>query len=90
VSVQVLEGDAPDPIACSLLGKCRITDLPPELPKGSLVEVTYAFDASGRITVKAKSKAGREEASIKIHRRGGLNDAQVDSYLKLANEYKVE
>ena len=90
VSVQVLEGDAPDPVACSLLGKCRITDLPPDLPKGSLVEVTYAFDASGRITVSAKSQASGKEASIKIQRRGGLNEAQLDGYLKLANEYKVE
>src|SRR5690606_5258692 len=35
VSVQVLEGDAPDPAACSLLGKCRITELPGDLPRGS-------------------------------------------------------
>jgi len=33
ITVQVLEGDAPDPFACSLLGKCRITDLPPGLPR---------------------------------------------------------
>ena len=90
VTVQVLEGDAPDPVACSLLGKCRITRLPRDLPKGSRVEVTYAFDPSGRIYVTAKSKSTGEEASIKIERRGGLTDSQVDAYLKLANEYKVE
>lgn len=90
VAVQVLEGDAPDPSACSLLGKCRISHLPPGLPKGSLIEVTYAFDASGRITVRAKSRAGGEEASIRIRRRGGLDDQQVDAYLKLAQEYTVE
>ncbi len=90
VTVQVLEGDAPDPTACSLLGKCRITGLPPDVPKGSLVEVTYAFDASGRITVRARSKANGEEATINIERRGGLTDAEVDALWKLASEYKVE
>ena len=90
VVVQVLEGDAPDPAACSLLGKCRIAGLPAHLPKGSPIEVTYAFDASGRITVRARNKAGGEEATISIERRGGLTDAEVNAYWKLASDYKVE
>ncbi|NUQ63047.1 MAG: Hsp70 family protein [Pirellulales bacterium] len=90
IAVQVLEGDAPDPNACSLLGKCRVTDLPPDLPKGSPVEVTYAFDASGRIGVTARDKTGGKEAAISIQRRGGLNENQVDAYSKLASEYQVD
>ncbi len=90
VSVQVLEGDAPDPLACSLLGKCRISHLPSNLPAGSPVEVTYAFDASGRIIVRAKEEAGGNETAINIERRGGLSSAQVDAYTRLASEYHVE
>ncbi|MDY0170269.1 MAG: Hsp70 family protein, partial [Thermoguttaceae bacterium] len=90
VSIQVIEGDAPDPRACSLLGKCRITDLPKDLPKGSPVEVTYAFDASGRIVVAARDTTGGKQAAIEIERRGGLNESQVDTYTKLAQEYAVE
>jgi molecular chaperone DnaK len=90
VAVQVLEGDAPDPKACSLLGKCRITDLPAGLPKGAPVEVTYAFDASGRISVTARDKTGGKEASISLRRRGGLNEQEVDAYSKLAVEYQVD
>ncbi|MBN2023879.1 MAG: Hsp70 family protein [Pirellulales bacterium] len=90
VSVQVIEGDAPDPVACSLLGKCRITDLPSKLPKGSPVEVTYAFDASGRISVTARDKTSGREAAIQIERRGGLSEQQIDAFSTLANEYTVE
>jgi molecular chaperone DnaK len=90
VAIQVLEGDAPDPKACSLLGKCRITDLPPDLPKGSLIEVTYAFDTAGRITVKARDKTGGREAAIQIDRRSGLTEEQVDAWSRLAADYKVE
>ncbi len=90
VSIQVLEGDAPDPRACSLLGKCRITDLPSDLPKGSPIDVTYAFDAFGRITVKAQDKTGGKEASIDIQRHGGLDEQQLDAYTALANNYLVE
>lgn len=32
VHVRVTEGDAPDPKACSILGECVISDLPPKLP----------------------------------------------------------
>ncbi|MBN1590220.1 MAG: Hsp70 family protein [Pirellulales bacterium] len=90
VSVQVLEGDAPDPTACSLLGKCRIEHLPADLPKGSPIEVTYAFDASGRISVRACDQAGGKEATIEIDRRGGLDDQQIDTFRRLADEYQVD
>jgi len=90
VSIQVIEGDAPDPRACSLLGKFRIRDLPPNLPKGSLVDVTYAFDESGRIRVSAQEKSSGKEAAIEIERRGNLNDQQVDLYKRLADEYEVD
>jgi molecular chaperone DnaK len=90
VSIQVIEGDAPDPTACSLLGKCRITELPPDLAKGSPIEVTYAFDASGRIAVQAQDKTAGTQASIEIERHGGLNEEQIDAYTRLANEYTVE
>ena len=90
VTVQVMEGDAPDPTACSLLGKCRITDLPPGLTKGSPVEVTYSFNVGGRIEVHAVDKTHGKEAKIEIERRGALTDEQVDIFARLASEYKVE
>ncbi len=90
VSVQVIEGDAPDPRACSLLGKCRITELPPNLPKGSLIEVTYSFDESGRIKVEAQAKTAERQATIEIERSSGLSKQQIDAYARLASEYMVE
>lgn len=90
VNIQVIEGDAPDPRACSLLGKCKITDLPAGLAKGSPIEVTYAFDASGRIRVCAEDKTAGKQASIEIERRGGLNEQQIDAYTRLANDYTIE
>lgn len=90
VSVKVMEGDAPDPAACSLIGNCRITNLPADLPKGSPIEVTYSFDQAGRIRVRARDKTGGREATIDIERRGGLDDRQIDGFTKLASDYKVE
>jgi molecular chaperone DnaK len=90
VSVKVIEGDAPDPRACSFVGKCRIEGLPADLPKGSPIEVTYAFDSSGRIKVSAKETRGGKDAEIVVERRGGLNQQQVDAYTQLAESYQVD
>lgn len=90
ITVQVLEGDAPDPFACSLLGKCRIAELPQGLPKGSPVEVSYAFTSQGRVVVTARDKTTGREAQIEIERRGGLREEDVDSLKRLADQYKVE
>jgi molecular chaperone DnaK len=90
VNIQVIEGDAPDPAACSLLGNCRVTGLPEGLPKGSPIEVTYSFDTAGRIFVRARDKSGGQEATINIERRSGLSDQQVDAYAALAADYVVE
>jgi molecular chaperone DnaK len=90
VTIKVIEGDAPDPDACSLIGNCRITELPPNLPKGAPVEVTYAFGTDGRVKVRARDKTGGSEAAIEIQRRGGLDDGQIDAYANLATKYKVE
>ncbi|HUY89008.1 MAG TPA: Hsp70 family protein [Pirellulales bacterium] len=89
-TVKVLEGDAPDPAACSLIGNCSITELPSNLPKGSPVEVTYAFNTEGRVQVRARDRTGGREAAIEIQRRGGLDETQIDGYTALASQYLVE
>src|SRR5207249_3667627 len=90
VTVKVIEGDAPDPAACSLVGNCRITGLPKNLPKGSPIEVTYAFDASGRVRVRALDVTGGKEAEIEIERKGGLNSGQLNGLMALADSYRVD
>ena len=90
ISVQVMEGDAPDPTACALLGKCRIVGLPENMPKGTPVEVTYSFDKVGRISVSAREKLTNKEANIEIERRGVLTEAEVEKFIRLADEYSIE
>lgn len=90
VNIKVMEGDAPDPAACSLVGNCRISGLPKNLPKGSPIEVTYAFDASGRVRVKAHDVTGGKEAEIEIERKGGLSASQVNAFTALADSYRVD
>ncbi len=90
VHVEILEGDASDPDACSQIGDFRVYDLPPNLPAGSPVELNYNYDASGRIHVAAKELTGNKEASTEIVRSSGLDDDGLEAFVNLAEQYHVE
>lgn len=90
VHICVLEGDASDPDACTTIGDFRITGLPPNLPAGSPVEISYEYDKNGRISAHARELTGNKEAQIEIVRDSGLTNENVDSFEILATEYVVE
>jgi len=90
IHVYILEGDATDPDACTQIGDFRITDLPANLPAGSPVEVTYSYDANGRIHAVAKELAGNRVATTEIVRDSGLTEQGVGDFTALAREYQVE
>lgn len=90
IHVYILEGDARDPEACSLIGDFRIVDLPANLPAGSPVEVTYSYDSNGRVHCEAKELVGNRIAKTEIVRDMGLNEQNIDAFETLATEYRVE
>ncbi len=90
IHVNILEGDAIDPSACTLIGDFRIVNLPSNLPAGSPVEITYSYDSNGRIQATARELVGNREAMTEIVRDSGINNEQVDTFSTLAESYSVE
>lgn len=90
IHVYILEGDASDPDACTQIGDFRIVNLPPNLPAGSPVQVTYSYDANGRIHAEAKELTGNRVAQAEIVRDSGLSEQNVDAFETLASSYQVE
>jgi len=90
IHINVLEGDATDPDACTTIGDFRILSLPPNLPAGSPVEVTYRYDKNGRIHASARELTSNQAAKTEIVRDSGLTDDNVDSFEALVAEYSVE
>lgn len=58
IRVRLLQGEVPDVSACAIIGDFTITNLPANLPAGSPVELTYSYDANGRIKANAKELTG--------------------------------
>ena len=90
IHVEILEGEARDPAGCTLIGDFRVTNLPEVLPKGSPVEITYRYDANGRIHAAAKELTSGQVAETEIVRDSGLSDDGLMNFQKLAAEYHVE
>src|SRR5207248_4903696 len=78
VRVGILQGEAPQAEACIRIGECWIDELPPDLPKGSPVEVRSGCAANGLVEVLATDLTSGRAARARIQRTGGLTDAEVE------------
>ncbi|MDP6444414.1 MAG: Hsp70 family protein [Pirellulaceae bacterium] len=77
IRVRVLEGEAPEAEANITIGECRITDLSPNLPIGSPIQVRLSYGANGRVNVMALDMTGGGLAQVEIDRRAGLSDGHI-------------
>jgi molecular chaperone DnaK len=75
--VTVLEGEALEAANNIQIGDCRITGLPPDLPKGAPVQVRLAYGANGRVSVMALDMTHGHFAESAIERQNRLTDEDV-------------
>jgi molecular chaperone DnaK len=73
--IRVVEGESTVPSECTVLGTCDI-ELPPFLPKGSPVELTYRYDANQVLEVTVDAFGKRNKVSIA--RNTGLSDQEIE------------
>jgi molecular chaperone DnaK len=69
VRVDVVEGESRRPEHCIALGQCIVRDLPPDLPKGTQVDVEFAYAANGRISVVARVPSVRQSSHVELQRQ---------------------
>src|SRR4029077_7554757 len=74
VIVKIVEGESTLPTECTPLGVCDV-ELPPFLPKGSPVELTYAYNANQVLEVAVH--AGGNEKTVTIERNTGLAPSEI-------------
>lgn len=74
VIVRVVEGESTVPGECTPLGICDV-ELPPFLPKGSPVELTYRYDANQVLEVVLE--AFGKHNKVAISRNTGLSESEI-------------
>ncbi len=80
VVVQVLEGESLDPAECSLIGRAVIRNLPPHLPQGSPITVSYEYGTNGRLSVRAKMVWTDQEVRLELERAASLSMDRLKSW----------
>jgi molecular chaperone DnaK len=75
VVVRVVEGESTVPAECTPLGICNV-QLPPYLPKGSPVQLTYRYDENQVLEVRVDAYGN--QSVVTISRNLGLNEAEME------------
>jgi molecular chaperone DnaK len=66
VTLRVVQGETESASDADLLCECVIDDLPPELPEGSLVDVSLSYEENGLLLVVATHRATGLLASVSV------------------------
>jgi len=86
VVIRVLEGESSRPEVCTQIGVCAIRNLPPRLPAGWPVQVSYTYEANGRLHVTARVKGSRAVVDTNFERENSLPDEELDLWSQYVNE----
>ena len=78
VVIKVLEGESDRPEGCTQIGVCTIRDMPPSLPVGWPVQVSYTYEANGRLHVTAKVKGHSAGVTADFEHENGLPDDDLE------------
>ncbi|MBI2930860.1 MAG: molecular chaperone DnaK [Planctomycetes bacterium] len=87
VTIEVFQGERPMAEDNRKLGQFDLEDIPPA-PRGvPKIEVTFALDANGILSVKAKDLGTTKEKQLTIKGTTGLSEDEIKRKVKEAEEY---
>jgi molecular chaperone DnaK len=90
VVVPIVEGEQKDPAGCTEVGRCVIDPLPPDLPKGSRVEVSFSYDRSGLIHVRAEELTTKTGAETTLQRASAADRTHLDDLAEAVARFASE
>lgn len=90
VRVKVLQGEAHQADACISIGECWIEGLPPELPKGSPVQVRCGVGSNALVDIMALDMTSGKMARAEIHRSSGLSEEEIAREAAWVRSLKIQ
>lgn len=85
VIIRVVEGESERPEACIQVGTCTIAGMPPHLPAGSPVTVSYEYHADGRLEVTGQVKGLMQPVTTTFQRENSMDDAEMQLWSQYIN-----
>jgi molecular chaperone DnaK len=90
VEIHVLQGERAMASDNNSLGRFMLDGIPPTMRGIPQIEVTYAIDANGIVTVSAKDKATGKEQHITITNANKLNKDDIERMKTQAEEFNEQ
>ncbi|MEZ6105158.1 MAG: Hsp70 family protein [Pirellulaceae bacterium] len=82
ILLQIVEGENPDPIYNSQVGRCTVPNLPKGLPAGQPILVSFEYEENGRLSVHVRVEGTDVELAHELNRENSLAQADLDRYRK--------
>lgn len=90
IEINVYQGERPIVADNKLIGKFKLSDIPPK-PKGvPQIQVTFDIDADGIIKVSAKDKDTGKQSSITVFGKTGMSKEEIEDMVKKSKETTKE
>ncbi len=80
VIIRVVEGESERPEACIQVGLCTINGLPPNLPAGTPVQVSYSYQTNGQLVVKGQVAGQKSAAGTVFQRENALSKDEMEMW----------
>jgi len=80
IKVEIIEGESPSADDCNPLGKCAVSNLPPNMPAQTPVHVLFHYQPNGRLKVKVSVAESQQEVETEIVRENGLSKEHLDGW----------
>ena len=88
VDIMVYQGERPMAHDNKLLGHFQLAGIKPARRGTPRIEVTFAIDVNGIVTVKAKDLDSNQEQQIVINNTNGLSQSEIDRMVREAEANK--
>ena len=89
MKIEVLQGEDEDPEFCQLLGEAIFAPLPP-YPRGSPIEITFAYDRNGVIQVTARDPQTDQQLNFKVESPFRHQGASLEWQRQLVHSRRLE
>jgi len=80
LAIQIVQGESKSLKECTLIGKCVIENLPPNLPAGTPISVEFRCTSNGRLTVYVESPGTGQRITQEIRRPARLAPSELDHW----------
>jgi molecular chaperone DnaK len=80
VVVQIVEGGTEEGLGATTIGKCVVSNLPPDIKQGTEVVVGFNYSNAGRLEVTARIPALNVSANSTIDRATGMTAVDIENW----------